>query len=104
MTGVQMTHVAYKGSAPSITDLIGGQVQVSFATMPASIAFIKSGKLRALAVTTAMRSPELPDVPTVGEFVPGYEVARGMACRAGRDTGRGHRQDQQGSQRGPCRP
>ncbi len=85
MTGVQMTHVAYKGSAPSITDLIGGQVQVSFATMPASIEFIKSGRLRALAVTTAMRSPELPDVPTVGEFVPGYEVSSwyGLCARAG---------------------
>jgi tripartite-type tricarboxylate transporter receptor subunit TctC len=85
MTGVQMVHVAYKGSAPSITDLIGGQVQVSFATMPASIGFIRSGKLRALAVTTAMRSPALPDVPTVGEFVPGYEVSSwyGLCARAG---------------------
>ena len=75
MTGVDMVHVAYKGSAPSLTDLLGGQVQVSFATMPASIEFIRSGRLRALAVTTATRSPVLPDVPTVGEFVPGYEVS-----------------------------
>jgi tripartite-type tricarboxylate transporter receptor subunit TctC len=85
MTGVQMVHVAYKGSAPSLTDLLGGQVQVSFATMPASIEFIRSGKLRALAVTTATRSPALPDVPTVGEFVPGYEVSTwyGLCARAG---------------------
>jgi len=85
MTGAPMVHVAYKGSAPSLTDLIGGQVQVSFATMPASIGFIRSGKLRALGVTTAMRSPQLPDVPTVGEFVPGYEVSSwyGLCARAG---------------------
>jgi tripartite-type tricarboxylate transporter receptor subunit TctC len=85
MTGVDMVHVAYKGSAPSLTDLIGGQVQVSFATMPASIEFIRSGRLRALAVTTATRSPALPNVPTVGEFVPGYEVSTwyGLCARAG---------------------
>jgi len=85
MTGVHMVHVAYKGSAPSLTDLIGGQVQVSFATMPASIEFIRSGRLRALAVTTATRSPALPDVPSVGEFVPGYEVSTwyGLCARMG---------------------
>jgi tripartite-type tricarboxylate transporter receptor subunit TctC len=85
MTGVEMVHVAYKGSAPSLTDLLGGQVQVSFATMPASIEFIRSGKLRALAVTTATRSPAVPDVPSVGEFVPGYEVSTwyGLCARAG---------------------
>ena len=85
MTGVDMVHVAYKGSAPSLTDLLGGQVQVSFATMPASIEFIRTGKLRALAVTTATRSPVLPEVPTVGEFVPGYEVSTwyGLCARMG---------------------
>ena len=85
MTGVDMVHVAYKGSAPSLTDLLGGQVQVSFATMPASIEFIRAGKLRALAVTTATRSPALPEVPTVGEFVPGYEVSTwyGLCARMG---------------------
>ena len=85
MTGVDMVHVAYKGSAPSLTDLIGGQVQVSFATMPAAIEFIRTGKLRALAVTTATRSAALPDVPTVGEFVPDYEVSSwyGICARRG---------------------
>lgn len=75
MTGVQMTHVPYKGSAPALTDLMGGQVQVMFDNLPASIAYIKAGKLRPLGVTTAGRSPELPDVPTVGDTVPGYEAS-----------------------------
>jgi tripartite-type tricarboxylate transporter receptor subunit TctC len=74
MTGVKMTHIPYKGSAPMLTDLLGGQVQVTFDNLPSSIAHIKAGKLRALAVTTAVRSPELPDVPTVAETVPGYEA------------------------------
>ena len=68
-------HVAYRGGAPALTDLIGGQVQVMFVGTPASIEYIRSGKLRALAVTTATRSEVLPDVPTVGEFVPGYEAS-----------------------------
>jgi tripartite-type tricarboxylate transporter receptor subunit TctC len=75
MTGVKMTHVPYKGSAPMLTDLLGGQVQLTFDNMPSSIAHIKAGSLRALGVTTAMRSPELPDVPTVAETVPGYEAS-----------------------------
>jgi tripartite-type tricarboxylate transporter receptor subunit TctC len=75
MTGTKMTHVPYKGSAPMLTDLLGGQVQVTFDNMPSSINHIKAGKLRALAVTTAARSPELPDVPTVAETVPGYEAS-----------------------------
>jgi tripartite-type tricarboxylate transporter receptor subunit TctC len=85
MTGIDMVHVPYKGSAPSLTDLLGGQVQVTFATMPSSIEFIRTGRLRALAVTTATRSPELPDVPAVGEFVPGYEVSTwyGVCARMG---------------------
>ena len=75
MTGLKMTHVPYKGSAPMLTDLLGGQVQVTFDNLPSSIAHIKAGKLRALAVTTAKRSPELPDVPTVADTVPGYEAS-----------------------------
>ena len=75
MTGVNMVHVPYRGAAPALTDLLGGQVQVMFATMSASIEYIRAGKLRALAVTTATRSEALPDIPTVGEFVPGYEAS-----------------------------
>jgi tripartite-type tricarboxylate transporter receptor subunit TctC len=66
-------HIAYRGSPPALTDLLGGQVQLYFSTTTASIAYIRAGTLRALAVTTATRSEALPDVPTVGEFVPGYE-------------------------------
>ena len=85
MTGIDMVHVPYKGSAPSLTDLLGGQVQVTFATMPSSIEYVRTGRLRALAVTTATRSPALPEVPTVGEFVPGYEVSTwyGVCARVG---------------------
>jgi tripartite-type tricarboxylate transporter receptor subunit TctC len=75
MTGIQMTHVAYRGSPPAITDLLGGQVQVYFAPISASIEYVRAGKFRALAVTTAKRADALPDVPTVGEFVPGYEAS-----------------------------
>jgi len=75
MTGLKITHVPYKGSAPMLTDLLGGQVQVTFDNLPSSIGHIKAGKLRALAVTTATRSAELPDVPTVAETVPGYEAS-----------------------------
>jgi len=75
MTGVNMIHVPYRGSTPAITDLIGGQVHIMFEPPVASIEHIKAGRLRALAVTTAARSEALPDVPTVGEFVPGYEAS-----------------------------
>ncbi len=73
MAGIDMVHVFYRGAGPALTDLLAGQVQVSFPTMPASIEYIRTGKLRALAVTTAKRSDALPDIPTVGEFLPGYE-------------------------------
>jgi tripartite-type tricarboxylate transporter receptor subunit TctC len=75
MTGLKITHVPYKGSAPMLTDLLGGQVQVTFDNLPSSIGHIEAGKLRPLAVTTATRSPELPDVPTVAETIPGYEAS-----------------------------
>ena len=75
MAGVNMVHVPYRGAAPSLTDLIGGQVQVTFESMPSSIEYIRAGTLRALAVTTVKRSEALPDTPTVGEFVPGYEAS-----------------------------
>jgi tripartite-type tricarboxylate transporter receptor subunit TctC len=75
MTGVKMTHVPYKGSSPALVDLLAGQVQVMFDNMPSSIGHIKAGKLRPLAVSTDKRSPELPDVPTVAETVPGYEAS-----------------------------
>jgi tripartite-type tricarboxylate transporter receptor subunit TctC len=75
MTGVKMLHVAYKGAAPATTDLISNRVQVMFDNMPSIIGHIRGGELRALAVTTAERSPELPDVPTVAETVPGYEAS-----------------------------
>jgi tripartite-type tricarboxylate transporter receptor subunit TctC len=75
MAGIDMVHVFYRGAGPTLTDLLAGQVQVSFPTMPASIEYIRTGKLRALAVTTAKRSDALPDIPTVGEFLPGYEAS-----------------------------
>ena len=74
MTGCSMLHVPYKGSGPAFVDLIPGQVHVMFDNLPASIGHIKGGKLRALAVTSTERSPELPDIPTVAETVPGYEA------------------------------
>jgi tripartite-type tricarboxylate transporter receptor subunit TctC len=75
MAGVDMLHVPYRSVAPALTDLLSGQVQVMFDAMPSSIASIKAGKLRALAVTTPTRSEALPDVPTVGDFVPGFETS-----------------------------
>jgi tripartite-type tricarboxylate transporter receptor subunit TctC len=75
MTGVQMTHVPYKGSAPALTDLVGGQVQLMFDNLPSSLAFIKAGKLRAIAVTSKARAAALPDVPTVAESIPGFEAS-----------------------------
>jgi tripartite-type tricarboxylate transporter receptor subunit TctC len=76
MTGVNLTHVPYRGAGPAITDLLGGQIQVTFTDMAASIEYIRAGRLRALAVTTAMRSEALPDIPTVGDFVSGFEASQ----------------------------
>jgi tripartite-type tricarboxylate transporter receptor subunit TctC len=75
MTGVDMRHVPYRGSAPALIDLLSGEVQVMFDLMPASIGYIRSGKLRALAVTTSTPSEALPDLPTVSKFLPGYEAS-----------------------------
>ena len=86
MTGVNMVHVPYRGGAPAVTDLLGGQVQVYFGVLSASIEYIKSGKLRALAVTTAMRSPALPDVPVVADFVPGFEASDWFGIVAPKNT------------------
>jgi tripartite-type tricarboxylate transporter receptor subunit TctC len=85
LAGVNLVHVPYRGSPPALTDLLGGQVQVYFSPMPASIEYIKTGRLRALAVTTAERSQALPDVPTVAEFVPSYEASSwyGIGAPAG---------------------
>jgi tripartite-type tricarboxylate transporter receptor subunit TctC len=86
MTGIKMTHVPYKGAGPAFPDLIGGQVHVMFDNMPSSIEFIRSGKLHALAVTTAKRSTQLPNVPTVAETVPGYEASAWFGMGAPKGT------------------
>jgi tripartite-type tricarboxylate transporter receptor subunit TctC len=86
MTGVRMQHVPYRGAAPAITDLLAGQVQVMFASMPSSIEYIRTGKLRALAVTTAARSPALPDLPTIGDDVAGFEASSVYGVGAPRKT------------------
>jgi tripartite-type tricarboxylate transporter receptor subunit TctC len=86
LTGVQMQHVPYRGSAPAMTDMLAGQVQVIFDNMPSVLPHIKSGALRALAVTTAARSAQLPDVPTVGETVKDYEASAWFGMGAPKDT------------------
>jgi tripartite-type tricarboxylate transporter receptor subunit TctC len=86
MTGVNLIHVPYRGAPQALSDLVGGQVQVSFDPLPPAIELIRSGKVRALAVTTATRSEALPDVPTVGEFVPGYEASGWNGIVAPRNT------------------
>jgi tripartite-type tricarboxylate transporter receptor subunit TctC len=84
--GVNLVHVPYRGGGPAVTGLLGGQVQVMFAPTPPSIEHIRSGKLRALAVTTATRSDALPGIPTVGEFVPGYEASGWVGIGAPKNT------------------
>ena len=86
MTGVNMVHVPYRGGVPALTDLLGGQVQVMFPGTPSSIEYIRADKLRALAVTTATRSEALPEIPTMSDFVPGYEASQWFGVGAPRDT------------------
>ena len=86
MAGVDVQHVPYRGAAQAVTDLLAGQVQLYFVTTPVSIEYIKSGRLRPLAVTTATRVAELPDVPTIGEYVPGYEASAWYGVGVPKDT------------------
>jgi tripartite-type tricarboxylate transporter receptor subunit TctC len=86
MTGADITHVPYRGEGPALADLIGGQVQVLFSLLPGAIEYIRAGTLRALAVTTAARLPQLPDLPAVGDFVPGYEASAFQGLGAPRNT------------------
>jgi tripartite-type tricarboxylate transporter receptor subunit TctC len=86
MTGINLVHVPYRGAGPALTDLLGGQVQVGFLDMAGSIGYIRAGKLRALAVTTATRSEALPDIPTIGELLPGFEASQWVGLSAPRAT------------------
>jgi tripartite-type tricarboxylate transporter receptor subunit TctC len=84
-TGTDLTHVPYRGAAPAVTDLLGGQIQVAFTEMATSLGHVRSGKLRALAVTTATRAEALPDVPTLSEFIPGFEASQWVGLVAPKD-------------------
>ena len=86
MTGVEMLHVPYRGGGPAVTDLIGGQVQVVFATVPSCVEHIRAGTLRGLAVTTAARSERLAEIPAIGDFVPGYEASDWVGFGVPRNT------------------
>jgi len=86
MVGINMVHVPYRGGAPALTDLLGGQVQLYFSVLPDSMEYIRAGKLRALAVTAATRWEALPDLPTVGDFVPGYEASAWQGVGAPKKT------------------
>ncbi|HKD27956.1 MAG TPA: tripartite tricarboxylate transporter substrate binding protein [Xanthobacteraceae bacterium] len=86
MTGINMIHVPYRGLSPALSDLLGGQVQVIFSSLPAAIEYIRAGKLRALAVTTATRFEGAPDIPTVGDVVPGYEASQWYGVGAPNNT------------------
>ena len=104
MAGVNMVHVPYRGAGNAMTDLIGGQVQLMFDTTAASIPHIKAGKVRALAVTTAARSALLPDLPTIGDFVPGYEASGPFGFGAPRRTRRPRSSRSSTGRSTPCWP
>ena len=104
MTGTDMTHVPYRGGALALTDMVGGQVQVMFDNVPTAAEFIKSGKLRGLAVTSTERSHVLPELPTVAQYVPGYEASAWYGLGAPKNTPRrDHRDAEQGGERDPRR-
>jgi tripartite-type tricarboxylate transporter receptor subunit TctC len=86
MTGINLVHVPYRGGGPALSDMLGGQVQVYFSNLAPSIEYIRTGKLRALAVTTATRSEALPDLPVLSDFVPGYESSAWLGLGAPRNT------------------
>jgi tripartite-type tricarboxylate transporter receptor subunit TctC len=86
MTGINLVHVPYRGGGPALTDLLGGQVQTMFVAISASIEYVRAGNLRPLAVTTASRSDALPDIPTVGDFIPGYEASTWCGIGAPKGT------------------
>jgi tripartite-type tricarboxylate transporter receptor subunit TctC len=86
LAGVEMVHVPYRGEGPALTDLLGGQVHAVFPTMPSVIEYVRAGRLRALGVTAVARAPLLPDVPTVGEFVQGFEASGFVGIGVPRDT------------------
>jgi tripartite-type tricarboxylate transporter receptor subunit TctC len=86
MTGVNLVHVPYRSLAPALTDLIGGQVQLIFSTMPPAIEYVRAGRLRALAVTSTTRSEALPDLPTIGDFLPGYDATLVIGLGAPKNT------------------
>src|SRR5262249_59675745 len=100
LAGIDMVHVPYRGAGPALTDLLAGQVQVGFPSIGSLIEYVRAGKLRALAVTTATRSEALPDIPTVAEFVPGYEASAWYGIGAPNGT---PAEIVDKRQRGPCR-
>ena len=102
MAGIDMLHVPYRGGWPALTDLLGGQVQVMFGTTASSIEHVRAGKLRALAVTSRDASEAVPDIPTVAEFVPGYEAS--IWYRHRRAEGHARRDRRQAQQGDQCRP
>jgi tripartite-type tricarboxylate transporter receptor subunit TctC len=102
LAGVDIVHVPYRGEAPALTDLLGGQLQVVFGTMSSSLAHVKAGTLRALAVTTTRRSEALPDVPTLADFLPGYETSYQGGIGAPKHADGNHRQAQYRDQCRSC--